>query len=104
MCTYQAARGAAMLCSWAKQVSSQLKRPQTKHGRRLPSQLGRAGAQVICMEYRNPSLWIATEQRTHHFVKADFRIAHGSYLFLSPSLLSSAPQPKGCLHVRSRLV
>lgn len=59
---------------------------------------------VICMEYRNPSLCIATEQCTHHFVKADFHIACGRYLFLSPSLLSSAPQPKGCLHVRSRLV
>jgi hypothetical protein len=51
---------------------------------------------VICMEYRNTSC-IATEQRTHHFVKADFHIARGRYLFLSPSL-SSAPQPKGCLH------
>src|SRR5271170_7271039 len=26
----------------------------------------------ICMEYRNSSLCIATEQCTHHFVKADF--------------------------------
>jgi hypothetical protein len=52
---------------------------------------------VICMEYRNTSFCIATEQRTHHFVKADFHIARGRYLFLSPSL-SSAPQPKGCLH------
>jgi hypothetical protein len=59
---------------------------------------------AICKEYRNPSLCIAAEQRTHHFVKADFHIARGRYLFLSSSLLSSAPQPKGCLHVRSRLV
>jgi hypothetical protein len=32
---------------------------------------------AICKEYRNPSLCIATEQRTHHFVKADFHIARG---------------------------
>jgi hypothetical protein len=84
------------------------------------------------MEYRNLSLYIAAEQRTHHFVQADFHIAGGRCLFLSccrakvdqprvftraahivvtdrthnisPSLLSSAPQPKGCLHIRSRLV
>jgi hypothetical protein len=59
---------------------------------------------VICMEYRNLSLCITTEQRKHHFVKVDFRIARDRYLFLSPSLLSSTPQPKGCLRIGSRLV
>lgn len=98
MCTYQAARGAAMLCLQAKQVSSQLK------SRRLPSQVGRAGTRGHVYGVQKLSLCIATEQCTHHFVKADFHIARGRYLFPSPSLLFSAPQPKGCLHVRSRLV